>query len=76
MDSSTDGGFCFLHSWSDDLDPATRRQCQPGGAVINLEGIYLPDGDAPAVKARSSGAAKSLAIAALAVTADWFLRYP
>jgi hypothetical protein len=48
MDSSNDGGFSFLHSWSDDLDPAARRRARFGGAVIDLDGVYLPDADAPA----------------------------
>jgi hypothetical protein len=75
MDSSTDGGFCFLHSWSDDLDPAARRSCPPGGAFVNLEGVYLPpDGDAPALTARSgSGGARSLVLASLSVAAAWLL---
>jgi len=73
MDSSTDGGFCFLHSWSDDLDPATRRARSLGVAVIDLEGVYLPSGDAPAVAARSPVAAQSLAISTLTVAAAWLL---
>jgi hypothetical protein len=47
MDSSTDGGFRFLHSWSDDLDPAQPRAVPVTGAVIELEGVYLPGPDAP-----------------------------
>jgi len=73
MDSSSDGGFRFLHSWSDDLDPAARRGSHPGTAVIDLDGVYLPDGDAPAVAARSSGAATSLALTSLSVAAAWLL---
>ena len=74
MDSSSDGGFRFLHSWSDDLDPAMRRGAPAGGAVISLEGVYLPDGDAPAVVARTSGAAsQALGLAALSVAAAWLL---
>jgi hypothetical protein len=73
MDSSTDGGFSFLHSWSDDLDPASRRP-QPGaGAVVSLEGVYLPGGDAPALAARSSGRSASVTLSALTVAAAWLL---
>jgi len=73
MDSSNDGGFRFLHSWSDDLDPAARRDTGRAGACIDLEGVYLPDGDAPAVGARSGGAGRSIALAALSVAAAWLL---
>ena len=74
MDSSNDGGFSFLHSWSDDLDPASRRSVPAGGAVINLEGVYLPSGDAPAVTARTSSAAsQALGLATLSVAAAWLL---
>lgn len=74
MDSSSDGGFGFLHSWSDDLDPAARRPAQGGGAVIDLDGVYLPDGDAPAFTTRTDhGAAKTVALAALSVAAAWLL---
>jgi len=73
MDSSTDGGFCFLHSWSDDLDPAARRSRSGAGAFVNLDGVYLPGGDAPAVAARKSGAGASTTLSALAVAAAWLL---
>lgn len=53
MDASDDGGFSFLHSWSDDLDPVA-RSAPPGGPIINLEGVYLPTGDTPAVEVRRS----------------------
>jgi hypothetical protein len=73
MDSSTNGGFCFLQSWSDDLDPAMRRAHSPGAAVIDLDGVYLPSGDAPSVAARSPAAAHSLAASTLTVAAAWLL---
>jgi hypothetical protein len=74
MDSSMDGGFGFLHSWADDLDPAARRASVAGGAVVDLDGIYLPAGDAPAVAARSrAGAAASGALSTLTVAATWLL---
>ena len=73
MDSSSDGGLRFLHSWSDDLDPAARRATGSGGANLDLEGVYLPDADAPALAARSNGAAKSIALAALSIAAAWLL---
>ena len=73
MDSSTDGGFCFLHSWSDDLDPAARRNSHSGGAFIDLDGVYLPDGDAPALAARSRGAGATLALTSWTVAAAWLL---
>jgi len=73
MDSSSDGGFRFLHSWSDDLDPAARRDGLTGGAFIDLDGVYLPDGDAPAVTVRSKGAATTLALSGLSVAAAWLL---
>ena len=73
MDSSSDGGFRFLHSWSDDLDPAARRTGAAGGAYVDLDGIYLPDGDAPAHAARSGGAARSIALTTLSVAAAWLM---
>jgi hypothetical protein len=73
MDSSNDGGFRFLHSWSDDLDPATRRASPGAGAVVNLDGVYLPSGDAPAVAARASGGAASATLSSLTVAAAWLL---
>ena len=73
MDTSTDGGFGFLHSWSDDLDPAARRCVPAGGAVIELEGVYLPGGDAPAAAARSRGDGTALALSTLTVAAAWLL---
>ncbi len=74
MNASQDGGFGFLHSWSDDLDPNTRRAAPTGGAVIDLDGIYLPSGDAPAVAIRHSGAARAVAFAALTLAAAWVFR--
>ena len=73
MDSLTDGAFCFLHSWSDDLDPATRRARGGGVAVIDLEGVYLPEGDGPAVTARSMAGGQALAMTTLTVAAAWLL---
>ena len=73
MDSSKDGGFVFLHSWSDDLDPDARRVRIPQECVIDLEGIYLP-GDAPAVAARGGGArTQAVAITALSLAAAWLM---
>jgi hypothetical protein len=73
MDSSMDGGLGFLHSWSDDLDPAARRSVPGAGAVIDLDGVYLPTGDAPALAARSRGDARAVALSALTVAATWLL---
>ena len=75
MDSSKDGGFVFLHSWSDDLDPAARRVRIPLDPTIDLEGIYLPDGDAPALAARRNGtaAAQAVALTALSLAAAWLM---
>ena len=74
MDSSKDGGFVFLHSWSDDLDPTARRVRIPHDPVVDLEGIYLPDGDAPAVAARLNNArAQAVAISALSLAAAWLM---
>ena len=75
MDLSKDGGVVFLHSWSDDLDPAARRVRIPQDPVIDLEGIYLPDGDARALAARRSGggAAHAVAITALSLAAAWLM---
>jgi len=77
MDSSKDGGFHFLHSWSDDLDPAVRHPVT-GPAVIDLEGVYLPGRAAHAahVSARGGshvGIVGSLVLATLAVAAASFL---
>jgi hypothetical protein len=59
VDSARDGGFVFPQSWSDDLDPAARRVRIPRDPVVDLEGVYLPDGDAPAVAARLGDARPS-----------------
>jgi len=77
MDSSSDGGFRFLHSWSDDLDPAARR-AGGQGPCIDLEGVYLSDGDAPtAARTRAAGrsgrGATSIALLTLSIAATWLL---
>ena len=73
VNSSTDAGFDFLHSWSDDLDPAARRHTPAAGAVLDFEGVYLPGGDAPALAARSRGDAQGMALSTLTVAAAWLL---
>jgi hypothetical protein len=73
MDSSKYGRFVFLHSWSEDRDPAARRVRIPTGPVIDLEDLYLPAGDAPAGAARmnAAGAAHAFAVTALSLAAAW-----
>ncbi|HTU64371.1 MAG TPA: hypothetical protein VMF52_00355 [Steroidobacteraceae bacterium] len=72
MNSERQGGLDFLGSWSDDLDPAARHPVVHGEAVIDLDGVYLPDGDAPAVAARN-GAARGVAVATLHAVAAWLM---
>lgn len=73
MESHYDGSLSFLNSWSDDLDPAARHARPSGNAVIDLEGVYLPEADAPAATVRLNGVARTFAFASLSAAAWLFL---